>query len=101
MGVAWQCDQDAYACQGQKCSAQSILFIHDNWESSGLVDKMRENAARRTLDDLTLGPVLTHTNQDIQEHIDRLLQIPGSKVLFGGNELLKHNIPECYAAFEP
>ena len=29
--VAWQCDQDAYASQGQKCSAQSILFVHENW----------------------------------------------------------------------
>lgn len=26
--VAWQCDQDAYACSGQKCSAQSMLFVH-------------------------------------------------------------------------
>jgi 1-pyrroline-5-carboxylate dehydrogenase len=26
--VAWQADQDAYACSGQKCSAQSILFMH-------------------------------------------------------------------------
>lgn len=29
--VAWQCDQDAYAASGQKCSAQSILFAHKNW----------------------------------------------------------------------
>lgn len=27
--VAWVCDQDAYACSGQKCSAQSLLFIHE------------------------------------------------------------------------
>jgi hypothetical protein len=27
--VAWTCDQDAYACSGQKCSAQSILFVHE------------------------------------------------------------------------
>lgn len=27
--VAWVCDQDAYACSGQKCSAQSMLFIHE------------------------------------------------------------------------
>ena len=26
--VAWQSDQDAYAFSGQKCSAQSILFVH-------------------------------------------------------------------------
>ena len=29
--VAWVCDQDAYACSGQKCSAQSMLFMHENW----------------------------------------------------------------------
>lgn len=29
--VAWQCDQDAYACSGQKCSAQSLLFITKKW----------------------------------------------------------------------
>ncbi len=33
--VAWQCDQDAYACSGQKCSAQSILFMHENWAAAG------------------------------------------------------------------
>jgi 1-pyrroline-5-carboxylate dehydrogenase len=29
--VAWQSDQDAYAHTGQKCSAQSILFVHKKW----------------------------------------------------------------------
>jgi 1-pyrroline-5-carboxylate dehydrogenase len=36
--VAWQCDQDAYACSGQKCSAQSILFAHRQvgcWAGAG------------------------------------------------------------------
>ncbi|KAJ0267298.1 Aldehyde dehydrogenase domain-containing protein [Hirschfeldia incana] len=27
--VAWVCDQDAYAWSGQKCSAQSMLFVHE------------------------------------------------------------------------
>ena len=26
--VAWISDQDAYAATGQKCSAQSIVFVH-------------------------------------------------------------------------
>lgn len=99
--IAWQIDQDAYASQGQKCSAQSMMFIHENWESAGLVDKMKANAAKRTLDDLTLGPVLTHTTKNIMDHIDRLLQIPGAKVLFGAKELSNHKIPECYGAIEP
>ena len=38
--VAWQCDQDAYAATGQKCSAQSILFMHENWVKRGL-EKVR------------------------------------------------------------
>jgi 1-pyrroline-5-carboxylate dehydrogenase len=26
--VAWVSDQDAYAASGQKCSAQSVIFVH-------------------------------------------------------------------------
>lgn len=33
--VAWVCDQDAYACSGQKCSATSMLFMHKNWAAAG------------------------------------------------------------------
>jgi hypothetical protein len=44
--VAWQCDQDAYACSGQKCSAQSMLFMHDAWLAAGLPQKMEALAAR-------------------------------------------------------
>ena len=99
--MAWQCDQDAYACSGQKCSAESILFAHENWEKAGLFDKMKANAATRTLDDLSIAPVLTHTTQSILDHTARLLEIPGSKLMFGGKELDNHNIPEVYGAVEP
>jgi 1-pyrroline-5-carboxylate dehydrogenase len=43
--VAWQCDQDAYACSGQKCSAQSILFAHSNWVNLGLLDRIKDLAS--------------------------------------------------------
>jgi len=99
--VAWQCDQDAYACSGQKCSAESILFAHENWEKVGLFDKMKANAATRTLKDLSVAPVLTQTTKNILDHAARLLEIPGSKLLFGGKELENHNIPEVYGAVEP
>ncbi|KAI3500274.1 hypothetical protein L1887_36093 [Cichorium endivia] len=38
--VLWVCDQDAYACSGQKCSAQSMLFMHEamNWLLSHMDD---------------------------------------------------------------
>lgn len=98
--VTWQCEQDAYNASGQKCSAQSIVFVHENW-AGPLLPKMEELASRRTLDDLTVGPVLSWTNAQIQSHIDAVLKIPGSRLLFGGNALQGHSIPECYGAYEP
>lgn len=35
------------------------------------------------------------------EHMKNLLKIPGSKVLFGGEPLENHSIPEIYGAFKP
>ncbi|KAK4370869.1 hypothetical protein RND71_010344 [Anisodus tanguticus] len=99
--TAWVCDQDAYACSGQKCSAQSILFMHENWRKTTLLDKMNELAARRKLDDLTVGPVLTVTTEKMLDHATKLLQIPGSKLLFGGEALQNHSIPEIYGAIKP
>lgn len=98
--VAWQSDEDAYNASGQKCSAQSVLFVHDNWADQ-LVPKLKELAARRSLDDLTIGPVLTWTNKQIQEHVDAVLDVPGTKLLFGGAPLTGHDIPDCYGAYEP
>ncbi|CAO2818628.1 unnamed protein product [Amaranthus hypochondriacus] len=99
--VAWVCDQDAYACSGQKCSAQSILFMHENWSASNLISKLKDLAARRKLDDLTVGPVLTVTTEAMLEHVKKLLKIPGSKLLFGGEALENHSIPSIYGAFKP
>lgn len=99
--VAEQCDRDAYAASGQKCSAQSLLAVHENWVKLGLLEKIAQLAAKRTLRDLTIGPVLTWTNEMIEEHIDKLLRIKGAKIQFGGKRLKRHSIPSCYGSFEP
>lgn len=99
--VAWQCDQDAYACSGQKCSAQSICFMHENWMKAGIVEKMAGNAAKRNLADLSIGPVLSHSTADILAHRDRLLEIPGAYLAFGGKELTGHSAPAQYGMVEP
>ena len=98
--VAWQSDEDAYNAAGQKCSAQSILFVHDNW-ADALLPKLGELAGRRKLDDLTNGPVLTWTNEQIQDHIDAVLAVPGAELMFGGSPLSGHDIPSRYGAYEP
>jgi len=97
--VAWQCDEDAYNATGQKCSAQSIVLAHDNW-IDGLLPRLAELAARRSLGDLTIGPVLTWTNDQIQAHIDSIMAVPGAELLFGGKPLEGQCIPDCYGAME-
>ena len=50
------------AYSGQKCSAQSALFVHSNWVKAGILPKLEELAGRRKLSDLTIGPILTVNN---------------------------------------
>ncbi|MBI5005129.1 MAG: aldehyde dehydrogenase family protein [Candidatus Lloydbacteria bacterium] len=99
--VAWQCDQDAYAASGQKCSAQSLLFMHANWKEAGIIDKIAEHALQRNLDDLTIGPLLSVRTKDVLLHIEALSHIKGFELLFGGKPLGGHFIPEQYGAMEP
>jgi 1-pyrroline-5-carboxylate dehydrogenase len=77
--VAWQSDEDAYNASGQKCSAQSILFVHRNW-AARLLPKLAELATRRSLDDLSVGPVLTWSNDRIRQHVDAVLEVPGAEL---------------------
>lgn len=99
--VAWQCDQDAYASIGQKCSAQSIMFVHENWKATDLMEKIKSHASKRNLNDLTAGPTLTVTTQQFKDHMNRLASIPGAEILFGGQELPNHKIPAKYGAMQP
>jgi len=99
--VIWQADQDAYAASGQKCSAQSMLIAHENWMELGVVEKLAAQAAKRSLDGLTIGPVLTWTTEKILAHIERCMALPGAKLAFGGKALEGHTIPACYGAVEP
>ncbi len=98
--VAWQSDEDAYNASGQKCSAQSVLFVHDNW-ADALLPKLGQLAERRKLDDLTIGPVLSWTNARIRSHVDAVLAVPGAELLFGGEPLTNHAIPDCFGAWQP
>ena len=101
--VAHVCDQDAYACSGQKCSAQSILFMHRNWVDAGIEAKIATLASERKLEDLTVGPVLTLTTKTMLEHAKKLAALPGARIAFGGKELNggNHAIPAEYGAIEP
>lgn len=99
--VAWQCDQDAYAATGQKCSAQSILFMHENWAKAGLEEAIVKHAEKRSLEDLTIAPVLSWTTDAILSHANKLLSLPGARRVCGAEALTNHSIPEKYGAVKP
>jgi 1-pyrroline-5-carboxylate dehydrogenase len=100
--VAHISDQDAYALSGQKCSAQSLLFAHKNWVDKKFFDKLKFYAESRSLKNGTISPVMTWNNKRIQDHVDKLLIIEGSHILFGGEPINEqHSIPELYGSYKP
>ncbi|CCI41062.1 unnamed protein product [Albugo candida] len=76
---------DAYAYSGQKCSAQSTLFMHQNWVDVGIEEKL----------------VLTVTTERMLGRVETLLKIPGARLSFGGKELENHSISKVYGAIRP
>ena len=47
-----------------------------------------------------MSPVLTWTNEKLTAQVKKLLTLPGSKLLFGGNPVEGTTVPKCYGAFE-
>lgn len=45
--------------------------------------------------------LLQFTTESMLEHMNKLLQISGSKLLFGGKPLENHSIPSIYGAIKP
>lgn len=81
--IAHVCDQDAYGFSGQKCSAQSVLFVHKKWIKKGFLDELKMLAEQRNYKDETLNPVLTVKNEDFLEHVEKLTTSFNGKVLWG------------------
>ena len=75
--------KDAYSFSGQKCSAQSLLFIDDSWN----LEKFRENLKKRANKE-TMGPILTLTSDEMISHVNKLLKIKGAKLWFGNKKIV-------------
>jgi 1-pyrroline-5-carboxylate dehydrogenase len=103
--IAFVCDQDAYAASGQKCSAQSCLFLHQDWIKAGFIKRLEQLANRRKLSDLTIGPVLTWTTDAMLSHVNKMIkQTPNASLAFGGSKLTDpgaEKIPSLYGAIKP
>lgn len=78
------------------------MFVHKNWtKKTDLLEKMEAQSSKRSLDDLTIGPIITWNNEQIKNHIDAVLELDGAELLFGGAPLRNHSIPSQYGSYEP
>jgi len=50
---------------------------------------------------LTIGPVLSWSNDKIKAHFDAVMELDGAELLCGGQPLKKTTIPEQYGSWEP
>ncbi len=75
--------------------------MNKNWKKSNLLETMKAQAAKRSLSDLTIGPILTWNNEKIKAHLDAVLELEGSQILWGGVPLKNHTIPAIYGSYEP
>lgn len=100
--IAHMIDHDSYALSGQKCSAESLLFVHENWKKTDLYEKVKAKALNRKFKDLTICPIMSWNNTKIQKHVDKVLQVEGAQLLFGGAKVKEANsVPDCYGLYEP
>lgn len=100
--VVSQTDQDAFATSGQKCSCLRILLVHKNWAKAGFMDKLVARVSKRNIQDLTISPLISVTNEQAESRIAELLKIPGAKIITGGKRVQeKHSTPPNYGLFEP
>lgn len=100
--VAHFCDHDSFALSGQKCSAQSLLFVHENWSKTKLYEKIVNLARKRTYENKLLSPILSWSNDKIKNHIKKVLSVPGSSLIYGG-EVVNEKLycPDEYGTFLP
>ena len=75
--------------------------MHKNWKKTNFLEQIAAQAAKRSLKDLTVGPIITWNNERIKQHIDAILELDGSELLFGGVPLKNHSIPAIYGSYEP
>ena len=68
-------------CKQQRVVTRPRCATHPRLKArpdAGIEERLKALAARRKLSDLSVGPVLTWTNERMEAHVDRLLQIPGA-----------------------
>jgi 1-pyrroline-5-carboxylate dehydrogenase len=76
--------------------------MHKNWKKTKFLELIESQASKRNLQNLSVGPILSWTNERIKAHIDSILELEGATILFGGEPLPKpHKIPDIYGSFKP
>jgi len=78
------------------------MFMHKNWsKKTDIIAKWKEQTEKRSLKDLSIGPVFTWNNEEIENHLNEVMNLEGAELLMGGKPLKNHTIPKCYGSWEP
>lgn len=71
------------------------------WAKTSLLEDIEAQTKRRSLKDLTISPTLSISNDRFKEHLDAVLALEGTELLWGGKPLTGHTIPPQYGCYEP
>lgn len=83
--------KDMFDNSGQKCSAQSLMFMHESWRNVNVY---------HGASNIKTYPTLSVSNEQIDKHIDDLLKI-GGKDLFRNQHDKDPLVPEQYGTYKP
>ena len=90
------CNNDAYSFSGQKCSAQSILFLHNSWDINKFRSSLKKLSKKKTM-----GPLISINNIDIKNQINNILNIKGAKLWFGNEIIDSKCVPSNFGLIKP
>jgi 1-pyrroline-5-carboxylate dehydrogenase len=62
---------------------------------------MKRQRDRRSLKDLTISPTLSISNEKFKAHLDAVMELEGTELMWGGKPVTGHQIPAPYGCYEP
>lgn len=102
--IVKQCFKDMFGYSGQKCSAQSLLFLPKH-KTSEFIHMLLPLINECNFEDCTLSPTMSVSNDKIKEYINFVLSHEGSQLCSGGKALPhvgeEYIINQTYGTYSP
>jgi 1-pyrroline-5-carboxylate dehydrogenase len=77
------------------------MFLHENWDKAGFIEKFKSISTKRNLKDQTISPVMTWSNDRLEKRVSEIKKVQGVSLVFGGSKIDNPNQPKQYGLFQP